>query len=213
MTSTVWWNRTVGEFVQEAGSAEPTPGGGSVAALAAALGASMASMASRLSQGEAFAALQTSVGEVLETMNRLTGACEELLEADIRAFEEYMRALKLPKESEEERAARRSAIDEAAASATAVPLRLMQVCLEGLRAAERIAEGCNKHVVSDLGIGALLFEASAQSAGLTVRINLSSLRNADLAAQYDRQVSAMLQEAEALKTQVLRTVHSRIAGH
>lgn len=213
MTSTIWWNRTVGEFVREAGSAEPTPGGGSVAALAAALGAAMASMASRLSQGEAFASFQSSIGETLETMNRLTRACEELLEVDIRAFEEYMRALKLPKESEEERAARRTAIDEAAMGATGVPLRLVQVCLDGLRNAERIAGCCNKHVVSDLGIGALLFEASAQSAGLTVRINLRSLRNADLRAQYERQMAAMIQEAESLKTQVLRTVHSRIAGH
>ncbi|MCP1309790.1 cyclodeaminase/cyclohydrolase family protein [Paenibacillus tyrfis] len=63
MTSAIWWKRTVGEFVQEAGSAEPTPGGGSVAALAAALGAAMASMASRLSQGE------TLKAQVLRTVH------------------------------------------------------------------------------------------------------------------------------------------------
>ncbi|OPA76862.1 methenyltetrahydrofolate cyclohydrolase [Paenibacillus selenitireducens] len=208
--SIVTWDHSIRSFVEEASSAEPTPGGGSVAALIGALAASMTSMVGNLSQGEKYIAYQDEMNEVLAKMERLIGNCEELLASDITSFQQYMDALKLPKGTDEEKEARKQAIQTATLAAIQVPLRLMEVCREGMQWTWRIAETSNKNVISDLGIGAILFEAAAQSALLTVEINLASLKDEALKQQYEVQASAWMQEMEALKRDTLRVVRSRM---
>jgi len=80
------WDDSIRHFIQQAASFSPTPGGGSVAALVAALGVSMTSMVSNLSQGDKFDHIQLQVAEALENTNRWIAECEALLQADIRSF-------------------------------------------------------------------------------------------------------------------------------
>lgn len=187
--SDISWEQSIRSFVAQAGSAEPTPGGGSVAALVAALGAAMTSMVGRLSQGDKFAAIRPQVEETLAEMNRLNAECETLMHADIASFDRYMDALRLPKATDEEKARRRSALREAALQAIAVPMRLMAQCREGLTYTLRIAEGANKNVLSDLAIAAILLEAAARSALLTAEINFGALGDPSLAAAYAEQAN------------------------
>nr|WP_245773020.1 cyclodeaminase/cyclohydrolase family protein [Paenibacillus catalpae] len=198
------------QFLQQAGSSKPTPGGGSVAALIAALGASMTSMVGSLSQGEKFASIQQQISGVIRTISHLTGQCEELLQADITSFNQYMDALKLPKSTDEEKLERANAIQQAAIRAIEVPLRLMEICRAGIVSTYSIAESSNKNVISDLGIGAILFEAAAQSALLTIEINLGSLKDLGLKQQYADKVLLLSRDIEDLKSKTLVITRNRI---
>lgn len=208
--STFIWDESIRHFLQQAGSAEPTPGGGSVAALVAALGASMTSMVSNLSQGEKFAQIRPQIDDIIGQMSRLIAECEELLQADIASFDQYMAALKLPKSTDEEKLFRSRAIQEAAILAIEVPLRLIEVCRMGMVCTHSIAESSNKNVISDLGIGAILFDAAAQSALLTVEINLASLKDPELKRQYADKASSLIREIADLKYRTLQIARKRI---
>ncbi|WP_336776400.1 cyclodeaminase/cyclohydrolase family protein [Paenibacillus sp. MMO-58] len=210
MTTTITWDVSIRHFLQQAGSSNPTPGGGSVAALIAALGASMTSMVGNLTQGEKFADIQSTIAEVLDKMRRSTAECEGLLQADSSSFNKYMDALKLPKSSDEEKRIRKNALHEATIQAIDVPLRLIEVCREGLTFTHRIAESSNKNVISDLGIGAILFEAAAQSALLTIEINLASLKDAELKQLYSDKVASLMNEIQDLKSSSLQITRNRI---
>ncbi|NEU27439.1 cyclodeaminase/cyclohydrolase family protein [Paenibacillus ottowii] len=206
------WNQSIGHFLKEAASAAPTPGGGSVSALAAALGAAMTSMTANLSQGEKFAQFREQMTQVISNMERLSTHCEELMAADIQSFEQYMTALRLPKETDEEKRYRTHSLQTAVIAAIEVPMRLLEVCRDGLSQAYNIVEIANKNVISDLGIGAILFEAAAQSALLTIDINLASLKDLDVKQAYEAKTAALLREIAQIKEQTLLTVRSRIAS-
>lgn len=210
MTATMTWDDSIRYFLQQACSSNPTPGGGSVAALIAALGASMTSMVGNLTQGEKFADIQSTIVEVIEKMHRLTAECEELLQADISSFNKYMDALKLPKSSDDEKLIRKNALHEAAIQAIEVPLRLIEVCRDGLVFTHRIAETSNRNVISDLGIGAILFEAAAQSALLTIEINLASLKDLELKQHYSSELASLMSEIQDLKNKSLQITRKRI---
>ncbi|MGE7664812.1 cyclodeaminase/cyclohydrolase family protein [Ureibacillus composti] len=208
--SMITWDDSIRNFVQQAGSSNPTPGGGSVAALIAALGASMTSMVGNLSQGEKFVHIQPQIDDVIEKMSSLTAECEELFHADITSFNKYMDALKLPKGTDEEKLNRKNAIYEATIHAIDVPLRLIEVCRVGMVCTLSIAESSNNNVISDLGIGAILFESAAQSALLTIDINLASLKDLELKHHYSAKVSSLISEISEMKNKALQITRDRL---
>lgn len=201
---------TIRAFLDEAGAAVPTPGGGSVAALVGALGAAMVSMAAGFTRGAKFADAEPAMREAVERLRGWTADCEALLAADIASFDRYMAALKLPKATEEEKRVRSRTIAEACEQAIEVPLALMRVCRDALTLTARIASSANPQVVSDLGIGALLFEASAQSAYLTVEINLAGLKDEAARRDYDSRASGLLRECAERKAEALGAVRGII---
>ncbi|MCZ8512599.1 cyclodeaminase/cyclohydrolase family protein [Paenibacillus filicis] len=208
----ITWDSTLRSFLREAGSAAPTPGGGSVSALVGALGAAMTSMVGRLSEGEKYIAIRPLVTEVLNVMEQLSAQCETLLMEDIESFERYMQALRLPKATEEEKEIRMQALQQAAEAAAQVPVRILEACRDGIRSAARLAEASNKSVVSDLGIGAILFESAAQSALLTIEINLAALQDAEFKERVAGRASALIREITAVKEETLVAVRQRIIG-
>ncbi|MFC3767082.1 cyclodeaminase/cyclohydrolase family protein [Paenibacillus sp. GCM10012303] len=204
------FDRTIRSFVQEAGAAVPTPGGGSISALVGALGAAMVSMAANFTQGAKFAGAEAAMKEAVGRLQDWTRDCEDLLEADVASFERYMSALKLPKSTDEEKRMRAQAIQDAAAQAIEVPLALMRVCRDALEQTVRIAESANPNVISDLGIGAILFESAAQSAYLTVEINLASLKDEEAKQRYDERAAELLGDTARLKEQAVTAVRGII---
>ncbi|MDF2835059.1 MAG: Formiminotransferase-cyclodeaminase [Paenibacillus sp.] len=211
MTEAITWDGSIRHMLQKAGSASPTPGGGSVAALAAALGPSMASMVANLSQGEKFAHIQAEMAAVLDELTDLTAQCETLFHEDMETFEQYMQALKLPRDTDGAIDRRRQAIREATVQAIEAPLRLIEACRKGLRCAHGMVGIANKQVISDLGIGAILFEAAAQSALLTVEINLASLKDEEQRSVYAVRLSESMSEIEQLKSSTLQETRRRMA--
>ncbi|WP_409340895.1 cyclodeaminase/cyclohydrolase family protein [Paenibacillus sp. MBLB4367] len=199
------YDATIRSFLAAAASASPTPGGGSIAALAAALGASMTSMVAKLSTGPKFAQTEAAANTLAVEMAAAIARSESLLHEDIQAFEAYMAALKLTKG-----ASRDEALREAAQAAADVPLRLARLCTDAIRASGAMAETGNKTAISDLGIGVLLLEASLQAALLTVEINLPALGGSQLEQKIRGEASALRNEAYVNKESVLDTVYRRI---
>ncbi|MEK0317920.1 cyclodeaminase/cyclohydrolase family protein [Cohnella sp. 56] len=208
--SDVSWDHSIRSFLASAGSANPTPGGGSVAAVVAALGAAMTSMVGHLSQGDKYAPIREEVEETLKEMSRLSVEYEALMHADIASFDGYMAALRMPKLTGDDIEKRRTALREATVRAIEMPLRLIEQCRSGLEQTLRIVEGSNKHVASDLGIGAILLEAAAQSALLTAEINFGSLQDEQSKARYADRASALMLSIERAKAEVLNAVRRRM---
>ncbi|MFD0713401.1 cyclodeaminase/cyclohydrolase family protein [Paenibacillus sp. GCM10027626] len=208
----VTWNDSIQTFITQAGSANPTPGGGSVAALAAALGAAMTSMVGNLSQGEKFASCRQLMSDTVDKMNLIITRSEQLMIADMTLFQVYMSILKLPKDTEAEKLLRKQTLQKAVINATDVPMQLVTLCKEGLFHTCQIADAANKQVISDLGIGAILLDSAAQSAALTAEINLASIQDMELKQQYSDNLRLLLHEIGELKEQVVQTTRSRIGN-
>ncbi len=204
------FEQSIRSFMTEASSASPTPGGGSVAALAASLGASMGAMVASLSQGVKYKEVEPDMVDVEKRMREAIRQSEALLEADMRSFERYMSALKLPKETAGQQEARREAMEHEARQATEVPLRLMRLCRDALRELGRIAETANKNVISDLGIGAILLESAAHSALLTVEMNVAGMNEAAVKQAYQQEANRVMAEIAGMKNEVIERVRRRM---
>ncbi|WP_232463319.1 cyclodeaminase/cyclohydrolase family protein [Tumebacillus avium] len=205
------FDATIRSFLTQAASNSPTPGGGSVAALVAALGASMTSMVGNLTQGAKFADVEAEMTAAAGKMADAIAQFEQLLEEDMASFDRYMAALKLPKDTDEQKASRSQALADASIHATEVPMRLARLCLDSLQISETIAETANKNVISDLGIAAFLLESAAQSALLTVDMNLPGLKDAERKSAYEAERGALLTAITPLKDKIVTTVRQRLA--
>jgi len=168
------------EFLERLGSSDPVPGGGSAAALAAAMGAALVAMVAELTIGRpAYAEHEETVRhlrfDALERRTELVSLAQE----DATAYDAVVRARHMPKDSEAERAARTGALQEAMKEAARIPLRAAVVASEVLDLAERIAPIGNRNAASDAGVAAQLAAAGLRGALLNVRINLPYLADDD----------------------------------
>lgn len=202
-------------FVDETASSSPAPGGGSISALAGGLAAALGQMVIRLTVGKkVFLALpeQTQQGfsEKLAVLESAASKLLSLIDEDTNAFNSFMAALKLPKTTEEEKHHRRSAMQDAAILSMNVPLNTAQTCLSVLQALPTIAEYGNKNAASDAGVAALLARAAVEGAILNVKINVSGIDDAALAAKTNRECEALLTQAEELKKSVLEIVYAAL---
>lgn len=164
-------------FLGELASDTPTPGGGSVAALCGALGAALSSMVANLTIGKKkYADVEEKMKETLAETETLRLELSEMIEEDAAAFDKVMVALKMPKETDEEKAARKSALQKALVDAATVPLAVMEMCVGVISLAKPVAEHGNTNAVSDAGVAALVGRAGVHAAGLNVLINLGGIR-------------------------------------
>lgn len=160
-------------FLAGLASDSPTPGGGSVAALAGALGAALNSMVANLTIGKKkYVDVEAEMKDVLGKAETLRLELTRLIEEDANAFDKVMQAMKLPKETDEEKAARTDAMQASLVDAATVPLAVMEKCVDVIRLSKAVAEKGNKNAVSDAGVAALMGRAGAHAARLNVMINL-----------------------------------------
>ena len=168
---------TVERFVDEVSSSSPAPGGGSVAALAGSLGAALAAMVANLTVGKkGYESAWASSSALAERAQALKASLLAAVDDDTKAFDDVLAAMRLPKGTDAEKAARSGAIAAAYEKATSVPLATARLCLAALELAQQAAETGNKNSASDAGVGALLAKAGLEAALLNVRINLPSVR-------------------------------------
>ena len=165
---------TVRQFLDGLASDAPTPGGGSAAALAGALGAGLVSMVCQFTVGrEKYAAVDADMQRVLRQSEALRVELQGAVDGDIAAYGSYRAASAMAKETDEERAARDAALDAASRASTDVPLRVAEWCAELLELALEAAQKGNPNLISDAGVGAQLAQAALRSALLNVRLNLN----------------------------------------
>lgn len=165
-------SKTVESFAFETASESPAPGGGSVAALAGALGASLGTMVANLSAHKrGWDNRIDFFSGWAERGQRLSEKLLGLVDEDTRAFEAIMEAFALPKQSEAEIEVRKQAIEAATVQAMQIPMEVMQGCLEGLEVAEAMIEEGMASSLSDAAVGVWMLRAGLQGAYLNVKIN------------------------------------------
>ncbi|MGZ8378302.1 MAG: glutamate formimidoyltransferase [Gemmatirosa sp.] len=165
-------------FVADVASASPTPGGGSVAAHAGALGAALAQMVAGLTVGKKkYVAVDAEMREAALRAADLGNRLAALVARDAQAYERVSAAYKLPKEPDAAAEARERAIHEALLGAAEVPLETARAAAEVAELAAAVAERGNSNAVSDAGVAALLAEAACKGAGYNVRINVAALED------------------------------------
>jgi formiminotetrahydrofolate cyclodeaminase len=166
----------VRELIGRLASRAPTPGGGSAAALAGAMGAALVEMVGELTTGRAsFDGDEAAVREICSAATARRTELLEFAEQDASAYNAVIAARRLPRDTDAERADRAARMEEATREATRIPLQVAESAVDVLRLAGRITPLGNPHAVSDAGVAAQLASASVRGALLNVRINLSSL--------------------------------------
>jgi len=200
---------TVDAFVGRLASAEPVPGGGSAAAIAASLAASLVSMVAALSEGRPkyadHSALLASAGAAGRALaDRLLALADE----DATAYAGYGAALKLPRDTDEEREARATAIRVAAGAASQVPFRTVEACREVVLHAESLAGRSNRNAASDLEVSSLLAAAAARSAAANVYVNLPAMGDEVEAADLRTRTESLVAETERLADATREVVRS-----
>ncbi|WP_067617915.1 cyclodeaminase/cyclohydrolase family protein [Alicyclobacillus acidiphilus] len=204
------FDQSIRQFLADAASSAPTPGGGSVAALAAALGAAMSAMVANVSKRRAPDDTVQTLDDLVARMNEAITSFERILNADSVAFDTYMNALRLPKQTAAEKAARTAALQAAMASATEVPIELAQACLDALKASRGSLPLATPFILSDLGLAVLLLETAGQSALLTAAGNLASLTDESIRVQVRERIDSLAQSLASTKAEMMNALRARM---
>lgn len=193
MTKTSLVSMPVSALLDAFASSAPTPGGGSAAALSGAIGASLLAMVAALPK--------TKTGEASErealdragaALNELRKALADLIDEDTRAYDLVTAAYRSPKATDEEKAARKTAIQSAMRAATEAPLKTMRACDAVIREATTVAEYGNPSAGSDVFVGIELANAGLRGAEKNVAINLGSLADEEYREQAGSEAAALL---------------------
>ena len=202
---------TVEGFARETASESPAPGGGSISACMGAFAAALATMVANLSSHKrGWDARWKEFSDVAEEGQKLLDELLLLIDEDTAAFNRIMDGFSMPKGTEEEKAARAKAIEEATLYAAQVPLRTMEASLKALPLALQMAQKGNPASASDAGVAALAAVAGIKGARLNVRINAAGLANKSSATPLLERADAIVAQAESLEAQVLEAVNNHI---
>ena len=205
------YTKVINEFLAEACSSSPTPGGGNVSAVVGTLGASMIAMVANLTIGKkGYEDYQAEAGDILEQVMTGLDRLKKLTLDDMAAFDDYMKCFRLPKATDEEKAARREAIQAAAKNATMVPLNICRTLRDLMKQADRLSRFGNKMAISDVGVGAYVCEAALRACMLSVDINVPSIKDEAFVTDVLNERARLFAEAEDLKIKSLTYVKEKM---
>lgn len=204
-------DKTLEGFTQETASESPAPGGGSISAAMGAFGAALATMVANLSshkpgwddRWEEFSNWAEKGKYYMEQLIKM-------VDEDTAAFNRIMDAFGLPKGTDEEKAARTKAIQDATLYAIEVPFRVMNLCFESMEVIKAMAEHGNPNSVSDAGVGALAARSAVMGAYLNVKINASGLKDKDKANEFISRGAEIVKKAQQMEAEILSIVESKI---
>ncbi|MBI5547409.1 MAG: glutamate formimidoyltransferase [Deltaproteobacteria bacterium] len=199
------------DWIEELAAPTPTPGGGSAAALSGSIGASLLSMVCGLTAGKkGYEAAQAELAERKAALDPMRGRFHAFIDKDAAAFDKVMAAFKLPKGTDEEKAKRATAIQEATKGACEVPLEVMALAVEALKHALVIAEKGNKNSITDTGVGAMHLETALKGASLNVLVNLGSLKDEKYLAEKKARCQKLLEEGKELARSIEKVVEKQL---
>src|SRR6267142_1136694 len=204
--------QTVAEFLEDVASSAPTPGGGSVSALAGALSSALSDMVARLTIGKLkYAVHEARMLEAKAAAESLRRELFDLVQEDARAYEAFRAASRLSQRTPEEIALREKNLVEAARNAALVPLRTAEACVRSLELALEVATVGNVNAVSDAGVAAWLARAGAEGAAWNVRINVASLpvsERSDLESRVESSLARAKELLDSCVAQVARRMNA-----
>ncbi len=197
-------------YLDELASSQPTPGGGSAAALSGAMGAGLASMVARLTLGKAdYGDVQQEIEAIVQQTERLGTRFQQLMQEDIEAYGRLSATFKLPRATPEEKTARTEAIQMQLAGAALVPLEVAECAAELIQYCLRIAEIGNANVLSDVATGAALASSAGTGASWMVRTNLRAMKDLELVNALSKRLSTALDTIASYSQQVVNKVGER----
>jgi glutamate formiminotransferase/formiminotetrahydrofolate cyclodeaminase len=189
---------TLKSFLNETASESPAPGGGSVSAYVGALGAALGTMVANLSSHKrGWDDRWKEFSDWAEKGKEIQHKLLKLVDEDTEAFNKILKAFNLPKKTEEENKARKSAIQEATRDATLVPFKMMEAAFPGFGLIREMVEKGNPASVTDAAVGALALRSCIRGAFLNVRINASGLDDRKF-------VEDLLNKGRAIESQTIR---------
>jgi len=192
------------DFVAVTASKEPTPGGGAIAALTAATGAALAEMVANLTFGKkGYEAVQTEMEVLQAKAEEIRNRMLELSQADADVFNIFMNALGLPKNTDEEKAARTAAIQQAYKDAAMVPFEIGELANQIFDLAELASRKGNQNLITDGIIAAINARAAVKSAFLNVRINLSGIKDESFVAELTSKMYAIEKDLDVKESSII----------
>ena len=200
-------NRSLKGFVDDVASSSPAPGGGSVAAYAGSQGYALIAMVCRLTIGrEKYRTVEEELTLLMLTAETQKEALLALVDEDTKGFCGVMEAFRLPKDTEEEKNARREALETATIQAAEIPLKTARLCLEGLRMLPDLLEKGNPNALSDMGVAALMLESGLDGALYNILINVQGLKTQEVAQQLRATSTHLRDEGKDLTVKIRERV-------
>ena len=198
-------------FTEETASESPAPGGGSISAAMGAMGAALGTMVANLSAHKpGWDDRWEEFSQWAERGKVFMDQLMNLIDEDTNAFNRIMDAFGLPKSTEEEKAIRKKAIDDATIYAIEVPFKVMQLCYQSMGVMKAMAEIGNPNSVSDAGVGALAARSGVIGAFLNVKINAAGLEDKSKVSDYLKRGEEIVENANLLEREILEIVNIKI---
>lgn len=202
---------SVKDFVAETASDSPAPGGGSVAALAAAQAAALLGMVANLTvKSKKYEELHEEMAKYADECKKYEEEFIDFIDKDANSFNSVMEAFKMPKETDEEKAARSAKIQEGYKKAANVPFTVGKTAAELLDMAEVLAKKGNKNAITDVGVGVLNCKLATIGAFYNVKINLGSIKDEEFVANLKKEMAEILSVVEKRADDILKEVETII---
>ncbi|MCE5238406.1 cyclodeaminase/cyclohydrolase family protein [bacterium] len=202
-------SQTVREYAARLAAGEPTPGGGSAAALVGALAVALGEMAANFTRGKD---TWERVEAPLARLEQLRETLLDLTDADPEAYAPVAAAYAMPRATEEEKAARREAIQAALKQAAHVPLQVVGRVADAIAELPALAEHANRNLLSDVGVAAAFALAALKTGWLNVEVNLASIKDEEYVEDIRGAWQERLCEAEKTAAVVWEQVSEAISG-
>jgi len=199
------------ELADETSSESMAPGGGSISALAGSLGASLSSMVANLSANKkGWEDRVDEFSQYAEQAQQIKDQLLFLVDEDTRSFNAIIEAMRLPKDTAEEKAARKEAIGTASIYAAEVPLRVMTVAYGAMEGLKYMVDKGNPNSITDAGVGALCVMAAIEGAGMNVKVNGKDLTDRKRAIELQTEAESILLKARAAHDQIIQIVNAAL---
>ena len=206
-------NMSLSDFADETASESPAPGGGSISAYMGALGVSLATMVANLSSHKkGWDDRWEEFSNWAEKGEALKSELVRLVDADTKAFNQIMTAFGLPKGTDEEKASRQAAIQEATRFAIEIPYKVMETSFASLEVIKAMVEHGNPNSVTDAGVGALCARSAVMGAFMNVRINASGYDDKTYVADILARGKEIENKTIALETDILKIIDGKLGN-
>ena len=204
-------NLTFTEFADELASDSPAPGGGSVAAVCVAMSGALSAMVSNLTiDKKGYEKVQTEAKEYGELGQAIKERAISAVDEDTQAFYVMMDAMRLPKKSDEQKAFRAKAIENATKDAILIPLKTLEICWDAVQLAAKVEVVGNTNALSDAGVAALTANAGAKAAYLNVMINMGGISDENFVKDVSTKAKDLVDKINKLALDIEKNVLERL---
>ena len=204
-------NRVTFDLVDEVSRDSPAPGGGSVAALSGSLGVALGVMVANLCTSKVgFEDKKKELNNIAEEGQEIKEFLVNAIDEDTNAFDKVIKAMRMPKDSDIEKELREEKMQEGYKAATEIPLKTVEYCCKSLKICKRISNLMDDSMASDVGSGAHMSMAGAQSAAYNVKINLNSIKDKTYIHKTEEKLNLILADCQELLDFISRKVEEKM---